>query len=198
MLELACGVGSGMTRLAQAYPASSFVGLDGDAYSLQRAGENFRAAGLSDRLSTIHSTLEDLDAADEYDVTLINVSMHECRDIERVTANIHRALNPGGLFVISDFPFPASHDGMRTPPARVMSGIQFFEALIDDQLLPTQAFVDLLGRHGFENVGSFDLTAGARGDPRPEVAAPAPGGGGSDGGGCDGGGSDGGGSGGRR
>ncbi len=30
-----------------------------------------------------------------------------------------------------------------------MSGIQFFEALIGDQLLPTQAFVELLRRHGF-------------------------------------------------
>lgn len=44
-----------------------------------------------------------------------------------------------------------------TVPARVMCGIQFFEALIGDQLLPTQAYVGLLARHGFRNVGSFDL-----------------------------------------
>jgi SAM-dependent methyltransferase len=116
-----------------------------------------RAAGVEDRVSLTLSTFEDLDHSDQYDLVWINVSMHECRDIERVTANVHNALKAGGQFVISDFPFPDSDEGLRTPPARVMSGIQFFEALIDDQLLPTQAFVDLLGRHGFQNVGSFDL-----------------------------------------
>ena len=39
-----------------------------------------------------------------------------------------------------------------------MSGIQFFEAMIDDQLLPTQAYVDLLNKHGYRDVGSFDMT----------------------------------------
>jgi hypothetical protein len=39
-----------------------------------------------------------------------------------------------------------------------MSGIQFFEALIDDQLLPTKAFVDLLNRHDFKDVNAFDVT----------------------------------------
>jgi len=30
--------------------------------------------------------------------------------------------------------------------------------MIDDQLLPTQAFLDLLYRHGFQNVDSFNLS----------------------------------------
>ena len=102
--------------------------------------------------------LEEVNDSEEYDVALINVSMHECRDIDKVTSNVHRALKPDGYFVISDFPFPDSTEGCRTVPARVMCGIQFFEALIDDQLLPTQAYVDLLSKHGFPNVGSFDLT----------------------------------------
>jgi hypothetical protein len=48
-------------------------------------------------------------------------------------------------------------EACRTVPARIMCGIQFFEALIDDQLLPTQTFVDLLHRHRFQQIGSFDL-----------------------------------------
>jgi SAM-dependent methyltransferase len=39
---------------------------------------------------------EDLDASDEYDAVIINVSMHECRDIDKVTQNVLRALKPGG------------------------------------------------------------------------------------------------------
>jgi ubiquinone/menaquinone biosynthesis C-methylase UbiE len=96
--------------------------------------------------------------AAEFDVVMINVSMHECRDIEKVTQNVHRALKPNGYFVISDFPFPETTEESRTVPARVMFGIQYFEAMIDDQLMPTQAFVDLLTRHEFKGVGAFDMT----------------------------------------
>lgn len=39
-----------------------------------------------------------------------------------------------------------------------MSGIQFFEAQIDDQLLPRAAYDDLLARHGFRDLGSLQLS----------------------------------------
>ncbi len=158
VLELACGAGVGLVKLARAYPSCTLVGLDGDIYSLEVATENLRQAGLDGSVELLHSTLEDLDRDDEFDVVLINISMHECRDIEQVTAKVRRALRPGGCFVISDFPFPDTPAGLRTAPGRIMSGIQFFEALIDDQLLPTRAYLDLLRRHGFWDVDAFDIT----------------------------------------
>jgi ubiquinone/menaquinone biosynthesis C-methylase UbiE len=157
VLDMACGAGVGLMKLANAYPECSLVGLDGDAFSLGLVEEKLKQEGLQDRVSLVESTLEDFDASEEYDVVMINVSMHECRDIDKVTSNVHRALKPDGYFVISDFPFPETTEGCRTVPARIMSGIQFFEAMIDDQLLPTQAYVDLLNKHGFRNVDSFDL-----------------------------------------
>ena len=39
-----------------------------------------------------------------------------------------------------------------------MCGIQFWEAQIDDQLLPTSDYVKLLEKHEFTNVGWFDVT----------------------------------------
>ncbi len=41
---------------------------------------------------------------------------------------------------------------------RIMTGVQFLEALIGDQLLPISTYIDLLIRHGFSNVGSVDLS----------------------------------------
>ena len=155
---LACGVGIGLVRVAQTYPGATVVGVDGDASSLEVTADRIRQAGLQDRVSLVHSPLEDISDREQYDLVLINISMHECRDIQKVTRNVYQALKPGGSFVISDFPFPASTRETRTVPARIMCGIQFFEALIGDQLLPTQAFVDLLTRHGFRDVGFFDLT----------------------------------------
>ena len=87
-----------------------------------------------------------------------NISMHECRDIDRVTENVREALEPGGWFVISDFPFPDTDEGLRSTPGRIMSGIQFFEAQIDDQLLPRAAYDELLTRHGFTDLGTASLT----------------------------------------
>ncbi len=39
-----------------------------------------------------------------------------------------------------------------------MCAIQFFEAQIDDQLLPRSAYDDLLAKHGFTDVGTVSLT----------------------------------------
>jgi SAM-dependent methyltransferase len=158
ILEMACGAGVGLVKVGNAWPKTKLVGLDGDEFSLGLVKERLAEEGLADRTELVHSTLEDFDINGEHDMVFINISMHECRDLDKVTQNVHKALKPGGIFVISDMPFPETDEACRTVPARVMSGIQFFEAEIDDQLLPTQAYVDLLDKHGFQNVAAFDMT----------------------------------------
>ena len=158
VLDAACGAGVGMVRLAEAFPGATIVGADGDAYSLTLAAERLREHDLAERVELIHTPLEDLDRADEFDLVISNISMHECRDLDLVTQNIKRALRPEGYLAISDFPFPDTDDRLQTVAGRIMSGIQFFEAQIDDQLLPPSAYVDLLKRHGFRNIDTFELT----------------------------------------
>ncbi len=155
--ELACGAGRGLLAMAKTYPNSRFIGVDGDAFSLELAKERLGAAGMTDRLEVVHSSFEELHVSDQ-DMVFINISMHECRDIDTVTQNVRNALTPGGMFVISDFPFPESVDQTRSVPGKIMCGIQYFEALIDDQLMPTVGFRELLNRHGFQDIGSFDLS----------------------------------------
>ncbi len=60
--------------------------------------------------------------------------------------------------MISDFPFPDTDEALRSVPGRIMTGIQFFEAQIDDQLLPRSYYDGLLRRHGFTDLGSAALT----------------------------------------
>lgn len=158
VLELACGTGFGLVRLTGTYPSVRMLGVDGDAFSLELASSAVKEARVDDRVELLHSGLEELDLAERFDVAVVNLSMHECRDIDRVVDNVHRALRPGGYFVISDFPFPDSPEGLRSIPGRIMSGIQFVEAQIDDELLPTSAYVELLERHGFDAVDAFDIT----------------------------------------
>ena len=158
VLDTACGTGNGLRQLLETYRDITAVGADGDATSLELAAERLEEVGLADRVEFVHTPLEQLDLDREFDLVTNNVSMHECRDIDAATACIRSVLRPGGWFVISDFPFPEDVDGLRTVPGRIMSGIQFFEAQIDDQLLPPSVYVDLLGRHGFEDVQVIELT----------------------------------------
>lgn len=158
VVDTACGSGVGVVRLAVTYPRCTVIGVDGDQLSIDAAAERIRAADLADRVELICSPLEDLVLDEPATLVVNNISMHECRDIDRVTDNVRDVLEPHGWFVISDFPFPDTDEGLRSVPGRIMSGIQFFEAQIDDQLLPRAAYDDLLNRHGFTDIGSTQLT----------------------------------------
>lgn len=158
ILDLACGAGFGLVRLARTYPSTRLVGVDGDAHSLREAARQLAEEGLTDRVELVHSATEDIAWTEEFDLVISNISMHECRDIEKTTANMHRALRPRGVFVISDFPFSDSTQGLRTPAGRAMAGIQYFEAQIDDQPLSVTSYLELLPRHGFHNVATFSIT----------------------------------------
>lgn len=158
IVDTACGAGHGVIALARAYPSCQVVGVDGDAHSIELARERVAAAELGDQVELVVATLEDLDMADRFTLVINNISMHECRDIDTVAANFKRALKPGGWLAISDFPFPTDDDGLRSVPGRIMSGIQFFEAQIDDQLLPRSAYDDLLERHSFNDIDWFEIS----------------------------------------
>jgi SAM-dependent methyltransferase len=158
IVDSACGAGVGVGRLAEHFPACRVVGVDGDAHSIEQARGRVAEAGLADRVELHCSPLEQLRVDRPAALIVNNISMHECRDIDVVTENVLAALEPGGWFVISDFPFPDTDEGLRSVPGRVMSGIQFFEAQIDDQLLPRTAYDDLLARHGYRDIGSAALT----------------------------------------
>jgi SAM-dependent methyltransferase len=157
VLDTACGAGAGLVRLGEMYPDVTLTGADGDRTSLDRAAKSVAEAGIEDRVELVHTPLEQLDHHEEFDLVINNISMHECRDIDEVTTRVRRALRPGGWFVISDFPFPDTDEGLARVPGRIMSAIQFFEAQIDDQLLPRHVYDDLLMRHGFTDLGSAEL-----------------------------------------
>lgn len=156
-LEMACGTCRGLSLMAKVYPKSRLAVMDGDAETLELARTQLGIAGVKD-VRVIHSTLEDLAVENAFDVILINVSLHEARDLKRVIRNAHRALRPGGWFLVSDFPFPERREDLRTVPGQLMSGIQYFEALIDDQLLPTSRYVAELEEAGFREVRAMDVT----------------------------------------
>jgi SAM-dependent methyltransferase len=158
VLDLACGLCRGPIKVARAYRRATFTGVDYDAKSLERAREVLVRAEVGERFDLKQSTLEDLDLHESHDVAVINISLHEARDMKRVVENAHRALRRGGTFVVSEFPFPETLEGCRALPGQIMSAIQFFEGHIGCQLQPTSRFVTLLREAGFDDVGTIDVT----------------------------------------
>ncbi|MDP8977877.1 MAG: methyltransferase domain-containing protein [Actinomycetota bacterium] len=158
IVDTACGTGRGLVRLAEHYPNCELAGIDGDAHSIELAAERVREAGVADGVTLVVSPLEEMTIDPPAALVINNISMHECRDIDAVTRNVLEGLEPGGWFVISDFPFPETDEGLTTVPGRLMAGVQFFEAQIDDQLLSRSAYDELLTRHGFTDLGHVELT----------------------------------------
>lgn len=158
VVELACGRGAGLVRLARAFPHARFHGVDGDEKSIEAARAAVAEAGLSDRVTVSHGLLEKgpVPAAD---VVLMNIALHEVQDKEAVVRHVVRALRPRGTFLISEFPFPewAEMERLRTPAGRVMAGVQYVEAILDDQLLPPVQFMNFLRKAGMREVSSAEL-----------------------------------------
>ncbi len=158
LLDLACGVCKGPAKIVEAFPQTQVTAIDCDAYTLEVAERETKERGLDDRFTFVHSMLEELDIEGGHDLAIINISLHEAREIQRVVDRVHAALEPGGTFLVSEFPFPEHEEGRRTVPGRLMCGVQCFEAHIGCQLLPASRFVEYLERAGFRDVSAIDVT----------------------------------------
>ncbi|HZA19690.1 MAG TPA: methyltransferase [Actinomycetota bacterium] len=157
-IDLASGLCRGPAKIVQAFPSTKVTAVDCDEYTLESAEREMKELDIGGNFTYVGSFLEDLDLDGGHDLAMINISLHEARDMEKAVANAHAALDDGGHFVVHEFPFPESDEGLRTVPGRIMSGIQFFEAHIGCQLLPASRFVELLDGAGFGDVGTIEVT----------------------------------------
>lgn len=157
-LDLACGTCRGTAKVVAEYPNTTVTGVDYDPYVIELAERDMKERGIDDRFTFVQSSLEDMELKGGYDVALINVSLHEAKDKEAVVARTYEALDPGGVFLVSEFPFPDNEEDTRTVPGKLMCGVQFFEAHIGCQLLPSSRFVELLQGTGFKDIGVIDVS----------------------------------------
>ena len=157
-LDLASGTCRGPAKLVAAFPQTQVTAVDCDGYTLEAAEREMKERGVAERFRFVQSFIEDLAFDGGHDLAVINISLHEARDIETAVERAHAALDPDGVFLVSEFPFPEAEEDCRTVPGRMMCGVQFFEAHIGCQLLPTSRFVELLSGAGFRDVGAIEVT----------------------------------------
>jgi SAM-dependent methyltransferase len=99
--DVGCGRGRALIRLAQAYPASRYVGYDAFAPSVERATAQAREAGVADRvLYEVRDAASDLPG--RFDVITTFDVIHDAVDPVAVLRSIFRALKPDGIYVCLD------------------------------------------------------------------------------------------------
>jgi 2-polyprenyl-3-methyl-5-hydroxy-6-metoxy-1,4-benzoquinol methylase len=104
MLDLGCGRGRILTRLAALYPRSRFVGMDLSQDAIAYACEEVTRAGLTNTefaavdLSDFDQTAE----PESFDVITTFDAIHDQAKPLNVLMGIYRALKPAGVYLMQD------------------------------------------------------------------------------------------------
>jgi len=101
LLDVGCGSGRALMRMAEQFPASQFHGYDFSSEAVHRGREAAASAGLSNLHFDIADAAEIADRQ-RFDVVTAFDAIHDQAKPDRVLRNIHQALRPGGVFLMQD------------------------------------------------------------------------------------------------
>lgn len=99
--DIGCGHGAPLVLLAQAYPASTFVGFDYHEGSIAAARQEAAAAGVSDRVTFEVAAADDF-AGEGYDLVCVFNALHEWGDPVRAARHIRAALAEDGTWMFTE------------------------------------------------------------------------------------------------
>ncbi len=132
--DVGCGAGTAVIRLAEAFPAATFVGYDNFEGQLRLARRAAAEAGVSDRVR-----FELLDAAtglpERYDVISTFDVVHDAVDPLALVSAIRRGLKPGGAYLMLEMNCADDPD-QNSRPARSAAVRSQHRVLHDDFARP--------------------------------------------------------------
>ena len=100
--DVGCGHGASTLLMAEAYPASTFVGFDGHAHSIDVARKRAADAGLTERVRFEISTAQTFPGT--YDLVMMLDCLHDMGDPAGACAHVREALDPeGSLLLVEPF-----------------------------------------------------------------------------------------------
>ena len=97
--DLGCGHGASTILLAGAFPASTFVGFDYHAASIQTARARAEKAGVADRV-TFQVAPADAYPGSGYDLVCTFDALHDMGDPTAAAAHVHSTLAPDGTWLL--------------------------------------------------------------------------------------------------
>lgn len=99
--DIGCGSGHAINVMAQAFPASTFTGIDFSDEGLGVGRAEADRRGLSNA-SFVAADVARLDVSEAYDVITVFDAIHDQAHPAAVLAAIQRALRPGGVLLMVD------------------------------------------------------------------------------------------------
>ena len=97
--DVGCGQGASTVLMAQAYPASTFVGSDYHQGSIDAAGRSASAADVDDRVSFEVASAQDFGGG-PYDLVATFDCLHDMGDPLRAAQHIRESVTPDGTWMI--------------------------------------------------------------------------------------------------
>lgn len=101
VLDVGCGRGLALAKLAAAFPKSNFVGYDISDDALAFARDNAKQQGLKNLHFEVRDAATFADA-DAFDLVTAFDAIHDQAQPLTVLKNIYRAVKPGGTFLMQD------------------------------------------------------------------------------------------------
>jgi SAM-dependent methyltransferase len=147
ILDVGCGNGKLLIRLAEAFPQSKCVGVEIDQTGLALARTAIQEAAVSDRVEIIEGDIGAIAQANFVDLALMVEVLHEITPARRpgVIQECARVLRPGGWLILLDETYPSTIEEARHPEFRLALQTGF-EELIWGNLIPTRREQELLLR----------------------------------------------------
>jgi 2-polyprenyl-3-methyl-5-hydroxy-6-metoxy-1,4-benzoquinol methylase len=104
VLDVGCGRGRIMNRLAELYRQSRFMGMDLSADAIRFARDEARHKGLdnSEFMTLDLSTFDETAEPESFDFITTFDAIHDQAKPLNVLIGVHRALKPGGVYLMQD------------------------------------------------------------------------------------------------
>jgi SAM-dependent methyltransferase len=118
VVDVGAGLGSATVLLAQAFPASTFLGVDSHEESVRRATEAAERAGVSDRVQFVVGDAAGY--AGDFDLVCFFDSLHDLGDPVGALVHARSRLAAGGqVFCVEPFAEDRLEDNIANPVAAV-------------------------------------------------------------------------------
>jgi SAM-dependent methyltransferase len=123
--DVGCGHGASTIIMAQAYPASQFVGFDYHGPSIERARASAEEAGLGDQVRFEVAKAKDFPGKD-YDLVAVFDCLHDMGDPVGAAQHVKESLKADGTWMIVE-PFASDRlEDNLTPVGRIFYSVSTF------------------------------------------------------------------------
>jgi SAM-dependent methyltransferase len=168
LADIGCGSGHAVNLMARAFPASRFTGYDFSEQAVRTARAEAGRLGLPNAsFEVLDVTTLDVEAG--FDAVTAFDAIHDQAHPATVLSNIHRALRPGGVFLLVDIKASSNvEDNIDLPWGSYLYAISTFHCMsvslgLDGDGLGTvwggQLALSMLADAGFGDVDAKDVEA---------------------------------------